>query len=419
MKNKKPSRLAYILALVLLLPSFVLARDFRPDDVKLISIIEIKNSGEYDLSLQLDSGALHRFDEVEYTNRVDLYEQIAYNINRHRYFESFDDEDISPHLFGAIPWSVIDVSDIKITLERNDAHIFIELVTGETIELDSEVVNSYDRELTAAEDIVEIITAHSGFKGSLSPSELLDLASEFKGIIYRAPEVESGVVTYSYSDQVFITDLVFVTGDEQQIITDFKETRKKVLDDIASILNFLNDDSAVVANDFADKLTWQNTPILADQIESIIFDSDGFNLHLEVNVHNESGFLLRHIIKAPYDGPTDDVEIVAIRIADILEDDPAFGKDVNILDIVEKIEAGDVDETLAVTSSQGTEEQSQEADNSSNTNSSAESQDSSETQANDSASSQEVDEDALVRALFDLIIAYIIANDLDIELPTL
>jgi chorismate mutase len=412
------------------------ADDFQPSDVGHIFLDEQSEENTYKIVIENEDGSLYRLrDEVSFTgSRYQLHEDIAYQINSHRRFAGFDDEDIPGLLWSVAPFAVADITKITTNFTQNDdgdsltvyAHFQSGNPASRTVSIDqtftsSAEVSAYVANVTNGIESLQV--------GEVSTEMVADLhQGEYTGLSYFTPVVDSVIFNYNEEEQTFKVDVAFQTIDEARSFNiAFNSSKEKLIEEATTLINDLYveyEDAAFDAAEIRRASAWKNTPWMIDDIEEIqvaTSSDEVVTVEFTVKTRLTSDLVGTTILSSSEELDINDPQALAAEAATLLEEHQLFihqfDADAIEREIVETNEQLEAREELL----QEIEEQNNAVEIVSDQDNTPteESQGNTETTDDTSTENTNQDQDALYQLLLAAILEYIATNDLDIDTSNL
>ncbi len=410
--------------LAIMMPFFASAALYTPEDTD--NVYYVKEGNDYEIHLFLKNGSFFKFDSVEYKNsRYLLLEETARMINEDRKFTSFDDDDLVYLLDGTVPYTNEDIKSVDVVFTDTEVSIVADFFTGGGFSVTEEYTTKFITKQQVAEYVVELINKQDGFEGQYTTAQILEQYDDFEGINYYAPAVTSIEVSYDTTEQLYVADVAFENDAEKKYAIFPKDTQRKLIVDIATRINEFYEDfeeeGGVTPDLVAEMATWKEIPIFADEIQQIVVEKkDDSNIYIMVGITSDDGFLINTLFQAAFSGDINDAELVALKVADTLDQSTEFGSEFDLLRLVEITTVGDIDlsqfstlegENFAENELTDTEEVEQEQSTSTTSTSTIDAQP--DTVDTESSS------DDVIAQLIELLIALVVSLNLDIDISAL
>lgn len=425
---------------VLAAPMLVSAADeYGPRDVEHIFIDEQGDTQTYDVLVMLESGRLYRLDTVTYDDtRYQLYEDISDLINDHRDFRSFDDEDIADLIWGIAPFNVSEITNIETEFSEEEVDVILSFNTGDTAWYSRELGEQrFSSSVEVTQFLVDIINSTEELEGEITTAEVVTLHEEpYTGLSYFAPELEGVVARYEDDDEAFLVEVRFANEEVRSFQLEYKDTKAQLIQDITLTINELYveyEDARFDSDEVESVITWQSVPWMIDDIESITASKDvamDGTIEFTVRSRLSSGLVGVITLNKVYKSDQYNIESLALKATEALEENELFAHDFNVSLVQEIIVDSIPEEDRELYgldgggSSEADEDESQEDESAASEEDeeeeSSQEEDEDESEADESTDEySSLSEQEIIDLLTALIIQYVLANGMDVDLSAL
>ncbi|MFW0870994.1 MAG: hypothetical protein ACKKL4_00870 [Patescibacteria group bacterium] len=393
------------------------ATRFIPSDVKYIFLDE-RGGDEYRIIVENKKGGLYRMGEVNYSgSRYQLYEDIADEINRHRFYTSFDDDDIGDLLWGLVPFTPEEIADIRSNFsEGKDGDfltLYIRFTTGDSTSHKVKIDKTFTSSADVSAFIAQTINDMDKLKeGKIDVAMVQDLHEEaYTGLSYFAPQLNSVVFEYDDEELMFTVKISFANEETREFDLPYKTSKKEL---VALATEYINDtfveydDADFFTNEIQSYTSWKNTPWMIDDIEEIHFATstdDLISVQFTVKSRLSSTLIGTTILSTDKEVDINNLDALASVATELLEENQLF---------VHQFDEQAVRKILAKT--MGIEIPDKEDDSSVSTNDSTDESEVSGGEEEILTQKDEDEQEKMYALLLMIILQYIIDNNLDIDI---